>query len=66
MNQVKCQLTGQDGNAFAVMGRVQRALKDAGKAELVAEYKAKAMSGDYDNLLAASMAILDQAGIDWD
>ncbi|QGH75337.1 hypothetical protein I5G61_gp89 [Mycobacterium phage Quesadilla] len=49
---VYVQLTGQDGNAFMVMGLVQRALREAGasKEELDA-YLAESMSGDYENLL---------------
>ena len=45
-----------DGNAFAIMGRVGKALKRAGvdKAEVDAFY-AEATSGDYDNLLATAM-----------
>ena len=44
-----------DGNAFAIVGAVSRALKKAGQGDKVAEYQAKAMSGDYDHLLAVSM-----------
>jgi hypothetical protein len=46
------QLTGEDGNAFAIMGRVISALKDAGVSkEEIDEYLAQSKSGDYDNLL---------------
>ena len=50
------QLTGEDGNAFAIMGRMQRALRDADvpKAEVDAYIK-ESMSGDYDNLLRVAM-----------
>jgi hypothetical protein len=50
---VKVKLTGTDGNAFAVMGKVGRALKQAGVAvaEVDLFYK-EATSGDYYNLLA--------------
>lgn len=64
----KCELTGltgQDGNAFAIMGRVSRALRQAGKGDLVDEYLGKATSGDYNHLLAESMAVLDKAEIEW-
>ena len=44
-----------DGNAFAVMGAVIRALKKAGQGDKVTEYQAKAMNGNYDHLLAVSM-----------
>ena len=49
-----CKLVGNDGNAFAVMGAVTKALKKAGLGHLVKEYQEKAMSGSYDNLLAVS------------
>ena len=50
------QLTGNDGNAFAVMGAVTAALRNAGYTNKeVHEYQSQAMSGDYNNLLAVSM-----------
>lgn len=46
------QLTGNDGNAFAIMGSVKSALKKAGATqEQIDEYLKQSMSGDYDNLL---------------
>lgn len=49
---VEVQLVGEDGNAYAIMGRVSRALKDAGVSkEEIDLYMAESMSGDYDNLL---------------
>ena len=48
-------IDGPDGNAFAIMGRVQAALKKAGATkEELAQYSMDSMSGDYDNLLAAA------------
>ena len=54
--EVEVQLTGNDGNAFAVMGAVSKALKSSGvdKSE-VDQYMAEAMSGDYENLLQTTM-----------
>ena len=60
----KCRLVGEDGNAFAIMGRVTRALKANGQSDLVAEYRAKATSGDYDNLLRVSMEYVEDVGED--
>lgn len=55
-------LLGVDGNAFAVMGSTQKALKAAGASpDFLRAYQAEAMSGDYDHLLAASVAYLDAA-----
>ncbi len=48
-----------DGNAFAVMGAVIRALKMAGQADRITEYTAKATAGDYHNLLAVSMDFVE-------
>jgi hypothetical protein len=54
--EVEVQLTGEDGNAFAIMGRVAGALKKAGvPKEEVAEYMKESMSGDYNHLLQTAM-----------
>lgn len=54
------KLTGQDGNAFMVMGLAHRAARRAGKSdEWIAAYDKDAMSGDYDNLLAVTMTYFD-------
>lgn len=49
---VEVELCGQDGNAFAILGRVARALRQAGveQAEVDAFHQ-EATSGDYDHLL---------------
>lgn len=49
---VDVQLSGNDGNAFAIMAQVNRALRNAGATpEEIAQYQQESMSGDYDNLL---------------
>ncbi len=53
------QLVGTDGNAFAIMGKVARALRQAGKPELVKPYMDEATSGDYDHLLQVTMKYVD-------
>ena len=54
------QLSGEDGNAFAIIGTVMKALKRAGAdQEYVDKYKKEAMSGDYDNVLTTSMDYVD-------
>ena len=51
---VTMDLDGPDGNAFAIMGRVQAALKKAGATkEEIAQHSMDSMSGDYDNLISA-------------
>jgi hypothetical protein len=52
---VVVQLTGEDGNAYSIMGRVARALRKAGHGDLVDEYHKEATSGDYDHLLQTTM-----------
>ena len=53
---VEVQLTGVDGNAFAILGAVQRSLKKAGvDVEVSNEFLDEATSGDYDHLLATVM-----------
>jgi hypothetical protein len=50
------QLSGTDGNAYAIMGAVETALRRGGvSAEEIKEYKTESMSGDYDNLLVTAM-----------
>lgn len=54
--KIKVQLVGQDGNAFAIMASVKRALKKAKVDDAeISQYLSEAMSGDYDNLLRTTM-----------
>ena len=54
--EVVVQLSGEDGNAFAILGTVRRALKRAGvDAEAVDEFQSEASSGDYGHLLTTMM-----------
>ena len=49
---VEVQLSGEDGNAFAIVSRVSRALRQAGvDADEIDEYKRLAMSGTYEDIL---------------
>jgi hypothetical protein len=53
---VKVKLVGEDGNAFAILARVMKAMKSAGiPADLITEYHTEATSGDYDHLLRTTM-----------
>lgn len=53
--EIEVQLTGEDGNAFAIMGKVRKALQRGGvDKEEIDEYMKLAMSGDYNNLLNVS------------
>lgn len=52
---VRVQLSGQDGNAFAILGRVQRALRKAGATnEELGRYVSEATSGSYEHLIAVT------------
>ena len=46
---IKVKLLGEDGNAFAIMGAVSKALKNAGVDPK--PYQTEATAGDYGNLL---------------
>ncbi len=61
---VRVALVGQDGNAFAIMGRVSAALQRAGHGDLVDQYVKEATSGDYDNLLRVTMEYVEDSSAD--
>ena len=47
-----CRLTGTDGNVFAIIGSVSRALKRAGLSDQACEFQARAMNSEsYDAVL---------------
>jgi hypothetical protein len=50
--EITVQLTGNDGNAYAILGAVRTALRTAGHNDEVAAFLAEATSGDYAHLLA--------------
>ena len=53
-------LIGVDGNAFSIMGNTSGLLQRAGATkEFRDAYRKDAMSGDYDHLIAVSVAYLD-------
>lgn len=50
---VEVELSGQDGNAFFILGRVQREMRRGGvPSEEITEFVNEATSGTYDDLLA--------------
>jgi len=54
------KLVGEDGNAFAIMGRVKKALIRSGAdKEYIDKYVHEATSIDYDHLLVVSMRYVD-------
>lgn len=57
---ITVQLLGRDGNAFAILGRVQQAMKRGGvPREDIEKFMAEATKGDYDRLLTTVMAWVD-------
>ena len=59
-SNVSVQLTGEDGNAFAVLGRCTVAARHAGLSrELITEFREEATSGDYNHLLQTCMKWFD-------
>lgn len=49
------KLIGENGNAFAILGRVRRGILHSDRPELADEFIMEATSGDYDHLLATCM-----------
>ena len=53
---IKVQLSGEDGNAFHILGQVSRALRLSGVShEETVAYQNESMASDYDDLLATAM-----------
>jgi len=56
----KVVLVGNDGNAFAILGRCRRAAEKAGwTPEKIKEVIGQMTAGDYDNLLATACKHFD-------
>lgn len=54
--KISVELTGEDGNAFAIMAKITRALRKGGASDTdIEKYQAESMSGSYDNLLQTAM-----------
>ena len=60
--EVTVHLTGEDGNAFAILGRVRKALKSAEgvtREDIAAFMKEATSGGDYDHLLRVVMETVE-------
>ena len=56
----RVKLTGEDGNAFAILGRCRAAARKASwSQERIQEFLDKARSGDYNNLLCVCTEYFD-------
>ena len=54
------ELTGTDGNAFAVMGTVRNAMKEVGRTQdEMDEVMHDMMSGDYNHLMSVVMNVCE-------
>lgn len=57
---VTVPLVGEDGNAFAIIGRVVKALRRAGvPQDEIASFQTEAMSGNYDHLLVTVLQTVE-------
>jgi hypothetical protein len=53
---IAVKLVGEDGNAYNILGRCQRAMRDAGLPQDERDaFFAEATSGNYDHLLQTAM-----------
>jgi hypothetical protein len=54
--KVVVQLSGEDGNALAIVGRVRQAMRDANVPKIdITDFQLQALSGNYDNVLQTCM-----------
>ena len=53
---INIPLVGEDGNAFSILGRVQRIMRQNGLQNEWEQFHSEATSGDYNNLLRTVMA----------
>lgn len=54
------ELVGEDSNAFNILGLAIAAMRNHGyQDELIEQYRAEAMSGDYNHLLTVTMEYVE-------
>ncbi len=53
--EIFVQLSGEDGNAFVIIARVRKALREAGHRDKIEEFTKEAQSGNYDHVLLTCM-----------
>lgn len=54
--EIEVELIGHNGNAFSIIAKVRKALRNAKvPSEEIEEFQKEAMSGDYDKLLQTAM-----------
>ena len=57
---ITLDLTGPQGNAWAVMGMAADALRSVNKDDLIEKYSKDAMSGDYEHLLDVTRILYEE------
>ncbi|KKN47330.1 hypothetical protein LCGC14_0663890 [marine sediment metagenome] len=53
------KLTNRDDNAFSILARVRKALRENGMSDKIDEFTKEATSGDYNHLLQVVMEYCD-------
>ena len=57
---IEVRLSGRDGNAFAILGAVQKAMRRAGLTqEQIDDYTTEATAGDYHHLLSTTIRYVE-------
>ena len=60
ITEVKVKLIGEDGNAFAIMAKVKKALREAGfSGDFIRIFEQQCMAGNYDDLLQTVMSYVE-------
>ena len=58
--EIEVQLSGNNGNAFSIIGRMINALRNGGVSKVeIEQFTEEAQSGDYDHLLQTCMKWVD-------
>jgi hypothetical protein len=58
--QIEVELSGQDGNAFSILGKCTKAMRRGGiPKDEIDKFVAEATAGDYDHLLQTCMKWVD-------
>lgn len=58
--KTKVKLIGENGNAFSIISKVKKEMRDSGYPKFVIkEYEKNCTRGDYNNLLQTTMRFVD-------
>ncbi len=64
--EVKVKLVGEDGNAFAILGRCRRQARGHLDKSQLDIFMTEATAGDYDHLLRTCMEYFDCDSLDYE